>query len=512
MVARQTSDESQNTMRPIPFDNSYQTLADSLFHRQQAEPVSSPQALLINTGLAEALNIDSKWLASPAGIDVLSGNELAAGSQPIACVYAGHQFGNYNPQLGDGRALLLGEVIDRQGQRKDIQLKGSGRTPYSRGGDGRSPLGPVIREYLLSEAMHCLGVPSTRALAALATGDPVFREHGPLPGGILCRVASSHLRVGTVQFVAAQQDPELLQQLMDYVIDRHYPECKQSESTYEALFNAILNAQAKLISRWQALGFIHGVMNTDNMLLCAETIDYGPCAFMEAYHPGTVFSSIDQQGRYAYGNQPAIAQWNLVQLAQAMLTLMQRPGESDLKPAVQRAQDALNTFPDTFLQAYRQRMAEKLGFSHINDDDEALYRDFLALLEEHDCDFTLSFRSLNDRAAVLANCERGGDSIAGLFQLPDAFAPWLERWQQRFNADATPAEQRYLTMQKANPVFIPRNHLVESAIEKAYEGDMGVFFALQTRLQAPFEYQCDAAEFAAPATDGNRVTATFCGT
>ena len=500
------------TERPISFDNSFQQLPESLFHRQRAEPVSAPKVLAINTELATELNINSDWLASPAGLDVLTGNTLADGSDPIACAYAGHQFGNYNPQLGDGRALLLGEVIDRKGQRKDIQLKGSGRTPYSRGGDGRSPLGPVIREYLISEAMHRLGVPSTRALAALSTGDTVLREQGHLSGGILCRVASSHLRVGSVQFVAAQQDPALLRSLLDHVIQRHYPQCQQSDSPYEALFSDILAAQAQLIARWQALGFIHGVMNTDNMLLCAETIDYGPCAFMEAYHPGTVFSSIDQQGRYAYGNQPAIAQWNLLQLAQAMLSLMQRTGETDLKPAVQRAQEALNTFPTHFLTSYRLRMAEKLGLSQIDDDDEVLYRDFLTLLEEQECDFTLSFRALYDHATTRSGCERKGESIDGLYRLPDAFSPWLTRWQQRFDADAGKAEQRCVSMRRANPVFIPRNHLVEGAIDSAYNGDMTGFYKLQKRLARPFDYYREYAEFAVAADDSNRVDATFCGT
>ena len=317
---------------PIAFDNSYLQLPLRFYHRQTASRTPDPALILLNTALAEELGIDPDWLRSPEGVAVLSGNAVADGSDPIACVYAGHQFGNYNPQLGDGRALLLGEVIDTQGRRRDLQLKGSGPTPYSRGGDGKSPLGPVIREYLLSEAMHRLGVPTTRALSAMSTGDKVYRERA-LPGGILCRVASSHIRVGTVQYFAASNDEGALRQLLDYVIARHYPAAAEADYPYEQLLDDISAAQAALIARWQSLGFIHGVMNTDNMLLCGETIDYGPCAFMEAYHPGTVFSSIDHQGRYAFGNQPAIAQWNLVQLAQAILPILRREGESDLKPA-----------------------------------------------------------------------------------------------------------------------------------------------------------------------------------
>lgn len=498
--------------QPIPFDNSYQTLPEQFYHRQSPAPVPAPSALLVNDALAQQLGIDLDWLQSEEGLAVLAGNAIAPGSQAIATVYAGHQFGHYNPQLGDGRALLLGEVVDRHGQRRDIQLKGSGRTPYSRGGDGKSPLGPVIREYLISEAMHRMRVPTTRALAAVASGEQVFREQGGLPGGILCRIASSHIRVGTVQYFAAQGDHEALKTLLDHVVQRHFPHCRDSAAPYEALFAAVLTGQAELIARWQALGFIHGVMNTDNMLLCGETIDYGPCAFMEDYHPGTVFSSIDQQGRYAYGNQPAIAQWNLLQLAQAMLPLLQGDGEADLKPAVERVQTVLNQFPEHYISAYRRRMADKLGLDDCSDADEQLYRDFLELLQEQHCDFTLSFRKLYDLANQALPINQRGEAIDSLFEFPDAFAPWLQRWQQRLSEDNQNAEQRAAQMRQANPVFMPRNHLVEAAISAAYQGDMSVFTDLNTVLEIPFDYRQQLAHYASPASEEEQVRATFCGT
>ncbi|MBO6754347.1 MULTISPECIES: protein adenylyltransferase SelO [Spongiibacter] len=495
---------------PIAFDNSYLQLPLRFYHRQTASRTPDPALILLNTALADELGIDPDWLRSPEGVAVLSGNAVADGSDPIACVYAGHQFGNYNPQLGDGRALLLGEVIDTQGRRRDLQLKGSGPTPYSRGGDGKSPLGPVIREYLLSEAMHRLGVPTTRALSAMSTGDKVYRERA-LPGGILCRVASSHIRVGTVQYFAASNDEGALRQLLDYVIARHYPAAAEANYPYEQLLDDIIAAQAALIAHWQSLGFIHGVMNTDNMLLCGETIDYGPCAFMEAYHPGTVFSSIDHQGRYAFGNQPAIAQWNLVQLAQAILPILRREGESDLKPAVERAQNSLNAFTSQFFSAYRQHMASKLGLSHADEADEQRYQAFLQLLQDHDGDFTLSFRALRDRAAQIGGLTVN-DAIDELFTLPAAFDDWFADWQQRLDQDSMSASERDSIMRRANPVFIPRNHQVEAAIAAAYQGDMEGFITLNRVLSQPFEYRPEWRDYALPAKDEERVDQTFCGT
>ena len=495
---------------PIAFDNSYLQLPARFYHRQVARQVPSPALILLNKELAEELGIDPDWLRSPEGIAVLAGNTTAEGSEPIACAYAGHQFGNYNPQLGDGRALLLGEVIDVHGQRRDLQLKGSGPTMYSRNGDGKSPLGPVIREYLLSEAMHRLGVPTTRALSAISTGENVYRERA-LPGGILCRVASSHIRVGTVQYFAATGDEGALRQLLDYVIARHYPPAAGADHPYEHLLDDIIAAQAALIAHWQSLGFIHGVMNTDNMLLCGETIDYGPCAFMEAYHPGTVFSSIDQQGRYAFGNQPAIAQWNLVQLAQAILPVLRREGESDLKPAVERAQNSLNAFTSQFFSAYRQHMANKLGLSHADEADEQRYQAFLQLLQDHDGDFTLSFRALRDRAAQVGGLVID-DAIDELFTLPAAFDDWLTDWQQRLDQDSMTASERDAVMCRANPVFIPRNHQVEDAIAAAYQGDMQRFITLNQVLSQPFHYRPEWRDYALPAKDEERVEQTFCGT
>ncbi len=497
---------------PIRFNNSYAAINEAFARHQLPAGAPAPELVELNSELAEYLNINSEWLASEEGLAMLAGNQMPSGAEPVATVYAGHQFGNYNPQLGDGRALLLGEVIARDGRRYDLQLKGSGRTPYSRGGDGKSPLGPVVREYIVSEAMHRLGVPSTRALAAVATGEQVLRDTGPLAGGILCRVASSHLRIGTVQYFAAQRNIDALRALVDHVIQRHYPECTQSEQPYLDVFDQILRAQADLVSRWQALGFIHGVMNTDNMLLCGETIDYGPCAFMEEYHPGTVFSSIDQQGRYAFGNQPAIAHWNLAQLAQAMLPLFAKPGEEDLKPAVERVQPRFDAFNEVMTAAYRRRMAEKLGLSTCGHDDDQLYRDFLDLLATHQCDFTQSFRRLCDLAGeALPDQQRNAD-IADIFEFSEAFAPWLARWRDRLATDTLGDEQRYQQMCRANPVYIPRNHLVEAVIQAAYNGDLQPFHRLHQVLRAPFSYRPRDRDYALSAQPGEQVTATFCGT
>lgn len=490
-------------MTPIAFDNSYAKLSDRFYSPQSPAQVPAPAWIACNTEQAKDMGIDPEWLASEAGLAMAAGNQLPAGAEPIATVYAGHQFGSYNPQLGDGRAVLLGEVIRPDGQRVDVQLKGAGRTPYSRGGDGKSPLGPVLREYLLSEAMYALGVPTTRALAAVSTGEPVYREQA-LPGAILTRVAKSHLRIGTFQFFAARQDHEALSQLVDYTINRHYPAAAQAAIPALALFESVVAAQAELIAQWQSLGFIHGVMNTDNMLLSGETIDYGPCAFMEAYHPGKVFSSIDSHGRYAFGNQPAIGQWNLAQLAQALLPLL----DEDPNMAVEMAQQALNEYPDKFFAAYHQRMAAKLGISQWQEGDEQLYQDFLELLAEHQCDFTLAFRRLSELAEPTAE-----QPLAALLDFPPSFDGWLHRWQARLAEQPRSPAQTRRDMEAVNPVFIPRNHLVEQAIHAAtWERDLSLFEQLLEVLGAPFGYRPEWQRYATPAGPDEQVRQTFCGT
>ena len=492
-------------MGVIAFDNSYARLPDRFYSRQPPDPVPAPGPIRVNHRLAAELGIDPDWLASDAGTAVIAGNAVPAGAEPIATVYAGHQFGGYNPQLGDGRALLLGEVLAANGKRFDLQLKGSGPTPYSRGGDGRSPLGPVLREYILSEAMHRLGVPTTRALAAVTTGAPVIRDR-VLPGAVLARVAQSHIRIGTFQFFAARRDTEALRLLADHVIERHYPGLRDSDNPVLALLETVIARQAQLVARWQLLGFIHGVMNTDNMLVSGETIDYGPCAFMDAFDPAQVYSSIDHGGRYAYRNQPGIAHWNLACLANALVPLL----HDEQEQAIALAQGAIDTFPDTFLEANTAGTARKLGLADAGEDDVALVEDLWRLMAEHRLDFTLAFRRLSDLADENA---AGAGSVAELFEFPDAFKPWLERWLARAAGEPTSPGERQAAMYRANPVFIPRNHLVEAAIAAATErGDFGLFHQLVEVLDNPHEYNPERRRFATPPRPEEIVRQTFCGT
>jgi uncharacterized protein YdiU (UPF0061 family) len=492
-------------MNTLHFDNSYLQLPDRFYTKLAPTPVSSPGPIRVNRELAQSLGIDAEWLVSQEGTEVLAGNRLPEGAEPIATVYAGHQFGGWSPQLGDGRAILLGEVIGRDGLRYDIQLKGSGPTPYSRGGDGRAPLGPVLREYIVSEAMAALGVPTTRSLAAVTTGDSVFRE-GVEPGAVLTRVAQSHIRIGTFQFFLARQDVDALRLLVDYVIERHYPAAADAESPAAALFGAVIAGQARLLAQWQLLGFIHGVMNTDNMLLSGETIDYGPCAFMDTFHPDTVFSSIDHQGRYAYVNQPGIAHWNLACLAQALLPVM----DTDKERATALAQNALDNYSGLFQDAYRSGMARKLGLAGIEAADDSLAGDLLDLMAQQQTDFTLTFRRLSD----LAQSPSGsGPGVGDLFEFPDAFEPWLERWQQRIEQDPQAPGERQAGMYQANPVFIPRNHLVAAAIDGAVnEGDFAPFNQLVDLLEQPGSYEPGLASYARPPRPDEVVSKTFCGT
>lgn len=495
-----------NNSPAINFNNSYVHLPERFYSRQAPVPVAAPAPIQVNAELAVELGIDPQWLASAQGTAVIAGNTVPDGAEPLAAVYAGHQFGSYNPQLGDGRALLLGEVISRSGQRFDIQLKGSGRTRYSRGGDGRAPLGPVLREYLVSEAMHTLGVPTSRALAAVTTGETVYRDRA-LPGAVLARVARSHIRIGSFQFFAAAKDTEALQLLATHVLERHYPDCAGADNPLLSMLETIIDRQAALVSRWQLLGFIHGVMNTDNMLVSGETIDYGPCAFMDQFNPDTVFSSIDHGGRYAYRNQPAIAHWNLAVLAQALVPLL----HEDSDAAVALAQAAVDQFPERFLAHHSQGLNRKLGLATSESADSALVEELFTMMSEHRLDFTLTFRWLTELATADLD---SGDSVAELYALPAVLQPWLERWQQRLARE--PADDRTARQQamlQANPAFIPRNHLVEQALAAAIDcSDYEPFYRLQQRLQQPFRFELADSRLALPPEPAEVVAATFCGT
>src|ERR687890_289051 len=469
----------------FPFDNTYARLPDRFYARIEPEAVIAPRLIRLNRDLALHLGLDSDHLSSPDGVELLSGNRVPDAAEPIAMAYAGHQFGQFVPQLGDGRAILLGEVVDQNGIRRDIQLKGSGPTPFSRRGDGRAALGPVLREFLLSEAMAALGLPTTRALAAVVTGEKVFRET-LLPGAVLTRVASSHVRIGTFQFFAARQDIEGLRLLADYVIGRHYPQAAESDRPYRAFLDQVIAAQADLIARWLHIGFIHGVMNTDNMSIAGETIDYGPCAFMDAYDPATVFSSIDQQGRYAYGNQPRIALWNLTQLAETLLPLL----SDDVEKAVEEANQVLDGFPSLFQSAYQTGLSRKLGLLTEKEKDAGLAGDLLKLMTENQADFTLTFRHLADAAAA----PEGDEAVRNLFVNPQAYDGWAARWRERLAQEPQdPAEPR-TAMRAVNPAFIPRNHRVEAMIQAAVErNDFAPFEELLRVLSRPFEDQPDFA-------------------
>ncbi len=479
------------TSPAIAFDNTYAALPERFYTRQNPDPVRAPELMMLNAPLAEELGIDPELLRSPKGVSWLAGNTVPDGAAPLAQVYAGHQFGGFSPQLGDGRALLIGEVLDRSGQRRDLQLKGSGRTPYSRMGDGRAWIGPVLREFIVSEAMHALGVPTTRALAAVATGDTVIRET-PLPGGVLTRVAASHLRVGTFQYFAARDDVDALQILTDYAIARHYPDAVGALG----LLDAVIEAQARLVAHWMGLGFIHGVMNTDNTSISGETIDYGPCAFMDAYHPATVFSSIDQGGRYAYARQPEILAWNLAQLATALLPLI----DPDPDKAIEQAQSAIDAYPGKAQAAWRNTFARKLGLTTEEDGDAELAISLMEVMAEDRADFTNTFRGLSDDTAHAQFADRA------------RFDAWSTRWRARLAQEPeTPSLRERL--EAANPSLIPRNHQVEGVIEAALKGDLAPARALHAALARPFAPLTDTARgYAAPPLAHEVVPATFCGT
>jgi uncharacterized protein YdiU (UPF0061 family) len=472
-------------------ENTYARDLTGLYEPWRAAPASAPRLLALNEELARELGADPDALREPDGVAVLAGNAVPEGATPIAMAYAGHQFGGYSPRLGDGRALLLGEVVDAHGHRRDLHLKGSGRTPFARGGDGKAAIGPMLREYVIGEAMHALGIPTTRALAVVATGDDVVRET-LLPGAVLTRVAASHLRVGTFEYAAARQDPALLRRLADYAIARHHPEAAAAESPYLAFFERVLDAQAALVARWMLVGFIHGVMNTDNMAISGETIDYGPCAFMEVFDPATVYSSIDHTGRYAYGNQPSIAAWNLARLAEALLPLI----DDDTDAAVAAATELLRSFGERFAAAWADGMRAKLGVAAA---DGALVTDLLTLLREQRIDYTEGFRALSSAA-------RGDRGPAhAIFLDRAAFDAWADRWlAEGPDADA---------MDRVNPVYIARNHLVEEALAAATAGDLEPFERLVEAVSRPFEARPGFERHAEPAPESFAAAfRTFCGT
>ncbi len=488
--------------KAIPFDNSYARLPPAFYERAKAAPAPSPRILRINDALARQLQIDPAFLNSAAGLAVLSGNSTAAGSEPIAQAYAGHQFGNFVPQLGDGRALLLGEVVAADGKRYDLQLKGSGPTRFSRRGDGRAALGPVIREYIVSEAMAALGIPTTRSLAAVLTGETVRRER-MLPGGILTRVASSHLRVGTFQYFAARGDVQNLRLLADYAIARHYPAARSSPDPYLAFFDSVVAALASLTAGWMLIGFIHGVLNTDNTSIAGETIDYGPCAFMDAYHPGKVFSSIDQYGRYAFANQPAIMKWNMARLAEALLPLIADSGDK----AVEAANASIARFNDHYKQAYAGGLRQKLGLAREMEGDLALGHELLAIMAANQADFTLTFRSLSEAADP-----RRDGGVRSLFADKAAFDEWARRWCERLSLEDGSAEARSAAMLRVNPLFIPRNHRIEAAIRDAETGRYETFNELVDVLTHPYDDQAEFAAYANAPVPEEEVQQTFCGT
>ena len=490
---------------PFDFKNTYAGLPERFFVRLNPTPVRSPQLIRLNNGLAKHLGIDPNQLQTMQGVEILSGNRIPAGAAPLAMAYAGHQFGSWVPQLGDGRAILLGEVIGQDGVRRDIQLKGAGRTPFSRMGDGRAVLGPVLREYIVSEAMYSLGVPTTRALAAVTTGEKVMRER-PFPGAIFARVAQSHVRVGTFQFFAARKDTEAVRFLADYVIARHFPDTESGSQPYLGLLRAVVSQQAKLVARWQLVGFIHRVMNTDNTSIAGETIDYGPCAFMDSYHPETVYSSIDQTGRYAYSNQPGIAYWNLGCFAQTLLPLF----DKDVDMAVSQAEEIIGAYPSLFEKAYLSGLRSKIGLLKENEEDQELAQDLLDRMTENEADYTLTFRRLCD---LVGSRPEADEPVRSLFKNPADFDDWVLRWRKRVAKEQVNDVRRQEAMRGVNPAYIPRNHLVEEAINAAInEEDFSQFDKLITVLSSPYDDQPDFAKYAAPPRPDQVICATYCGT
>jgi uncharacterized protein YdiU (UPF0061 family) len=482
----------------------YARLPEGFFAALPPTPVAAPRLIAFNDSLARELGLSTDGVSPEDLARLFAGNEIPFGATPVAVAYAGHQFGSFVPQLGDGRAILLGEVRDRSGRLRDIAFKGSGRTPYSRGGDGRAALGPVLREYIVSEAMHALGVPTTRALAAVLTGERVLREQGPLPGAVFTREAASHLRVGTFQFFAAREDHEAPRALLSFAIERHDPTAKEADNPALAFLKGVIERQAHLIARWMSLGFVHGVMNTDNMTISGETIDYGPCAFMEAYDPATVFSSIDQFGRYAYGRQAAIAQWNLARLAEALLPLI----DADEERAVKQASDAISGFAHLYHKAYDEAFRAKLGLWKREEEDQDLIASLLLRMQQKQADFTLTFRAFF--SAVDPQNDQTLRQFLGDDDVADAL---IARWRERLQREEVSQTEIQSRIKAANPKRIPRNHRVEEVIQAAQASDdFEPFHRLIRALHHPYEDDPEYEAYEAPAAPHERVRVTFCGT
>ena len=487
------------------FDNTYARLPERFHAHVSPTKVREPRIVKVNGELAALLSLDASALASDEGAQLFSGNVVPDGAEPIALAYAGHQFGGFVRQLGDGRAILLGEIVGTDGKRRDVQLKGSGRTPFSRGGDGRAALGPVLREYVVSEAMAALGIPTTRALAAVTTGERVMREDGPLPGAVLTRIAASHMRVGTFEFFAAREDKEALSTLASYALARHYPDAAGTGNDALALLERVIDAQARLVARWLGVGFVHGVMNTDNTSISGETIDYGPCAFLDEYDPRKKFSSIDRGGRYAFANQPSVALWNLSRLAEALLPLIHEDENEGARIATER----LEGFSATFAAAHARVLRAKLGLSREESGDLALAHDLLERLAANEVDYTVFFRALCASAASAS----ADANVAAMFRAPGAFHEWAERWRTRLATEELEPDARAASMRLANPAFIPRNHRVEEMIQAAVQrSDFQPFERLLTVLARPYDEQPEHAELREPPLPEERVQATFCGT
>lgn len=477
-------------------DNSYTSLPESFFTKITPNPVSSPKLITFNEPLATSLGFSVELLKSEDGAAVFAGNDIPEGAEPLAQAYAGHQFGHLN-MLGDGRAMLIGEQITPDGGRFDIQLKGSGRTPYSRGGDGRAALGPMLREHIISEAMYAFGIPTTRSLAVVTTGESIIRET-ELPGAILTRVAASHLRVGTFQFAAGKGSTDELRALADYTIKRHFPYIEDNENRYLSLLQEVIKRQAELIAKWQMVGFIHGVMNTDNMTISGETIDYGPCAFMNEYDPATVFSSIDREGRYAFGNQPGIGGWNLARFAESLLPLL----HDEQEEAVKLAQNEISVYPNLFKKNWLTGMRAKLGIFNEEQEDESLIDDLLSMMQNHKADYTNTFRALTlglPRDTVMSGSEE--------------FQKWHQLWQERLNRQQDSKDSSHQLMRDSNPAVIPRNHRVEEALKAAEkQGDFSVMDRLLKVLASPYDYTAEQADFCRPPEPSNLPYRTYCGT
>jgi uncharacterized protein YdiU (UPF0061 family) len=494
--------KQEHTEPHFSFDNSFSRCLPDFYVSSKAAISPAPELVLFNDSLAKELGLKPSMFDPESGSEIFSGNLTPEGAEPLAQVYAGHQFGGFSPQLGDGRAILLGEVIDTSGQRRDIQLKGSGRTPFSRGGDGKATLGPVLREYLIAESMHALGVPTTRALAAVSTGELINRER-PLPGAILTRVAASHIRIGTFQFFAARGETDKVRELADYAIERHYPAAASADQPYLNFFNLVADAQAYLVAQWMSFGFIHGVMNTDNMTISGETIDYGPCAFMDSYSAKTVFSSIDTHGRYAYANQPLMLSWNLARFAETLIPLV----DPDKEIAVRLLTEAVEGVQTIYDAHWLNAMRSKIGLDTEDPNDLELIKDLLSLLEIHRVDFTLAFRQLSK--FLIGN----KSPVIELFGDQSSFDDWSHRWRSRMEPQGINPETSALAMDKINPIYTPRNHKVEEALSAAVDqNDMTVFFRLLEVLGHPFDEVVGSEGYSNPGTQTSTPYQTFCGT